>query len=197
MFNKWQTSARLCIKSALCRGIAALPLAAVLLAPGVPAHGRTLERLTAFDAQPIVPKEELAKLRGGFNVGNGITVNFGLQVQQFVNDLLTPVNQVNIDLVKNNFTVTQTVGGTTTALPSIPKVITPNGLINNGLSNLAVTLANSGIQSVITNSANNTALAQVTTLNVSTEGLANALRQAAGNNSLIQTIQMNSGFTHH
>jgi len=76
-------------------------------------------------------------------------------------------------------------------------VITPNVPINNGLSNLSVTLANSGIQSVITNSANNTALAQNTTLNVSTQGLTNALRQATGNNTIIQTIQMNGGFTHH
>lgn len=197
MFKKRLTSARLCSHSALCRGLAALPVAAALLALGAPAHGRALERLTAFDSQPVVPKEELAKLRGGFDVGNGITVNFGLQITQYVNNLVTPFNQVNIDLVKNNFTVTQTTGGTTKTLPSVPSVITPNVPVNNGLSNLSVTLANSGIQSVITNSANNTALAQNTTLNVSTQGLTNALRQATGNNTIIQTIQMNGGFTHH
>jgi hypothetical protein len=196
MFGTWHTSARLCFKSTLYRGIAALPVAAALLVFGASAHGHAAERLTAFDAQPVLSKAELAKLRGGFALGNGVTVNFGLQIQQFVNDMTTPLNQVNINLVKNNFTVTQTAGGTTTTLPSIPNVITPNGPINNGATNLAVTLANSGIQSVIQNSANNQALVQTTTLNISTQGLANTLHQIAGNNQMIQMIQMNSGMHH-
>lgn len=196
MFEKWHTSARLGCKSTLYRGIAALPIAAALLVLGAPVHSRAGERLTAFDAQPVVSKAELAKLRGGFSLGNGVTINFGLQIQQFVNDLTAPLNQVNINLVKNNFTVTQTTGGTTTTLPSVPNVITPNGPINNGATNLAVALSNSGIQSLIQNSANNQALAQTTTLNISTQGLANVLHQMAGNSQMIQTIQMNSGIHH-
>ena len=196
MFEKWQSAARLGRTPALYRGIAALPVAAALLVFGAPAHARSVERLTAFDSQPVLSKAELAKLRGGFALANGVTVNFGLQVQQFVNNLTTPINQVNVDLVKNNFTITQTAGGKTTTLPSIPNVIRPNVPINDGASNLAVTLSNQGIQSLVQNSANNTALAQITTLNVSTQGLVNALRQTMGTNQLIQTMQMNAGIHH-
>jgi hypothetical protein len=147
----------------------------------------------------VLSAAELDKLRGGFDLGNGITVNLGLQVQQFVNSLLTPVNQVNVS-VTNKLTVTQTTNGpngpTTTTLPSIPSTITPIGPINNGATNLAVTLANSGITSTIQNSANNQALTQITTLNISTQGLVNVLHQMAGNSQMIQMIQMNSGIHH-
>jgi hypothetical protein len=199
MFNKWQTSARLGSKSTLYRGIAALPVTAALLVLGAPADVRAAVHVTEFDNQPVLSAAELDKLRGGFDLGNGITVNLGLQVQQFVNSLLTPVNQLNVS-VTNKLTVTQTTNGpngpTTTTLPSIPSTITPIGPINNGATNLAVTLANSGITSTIQNSANNQALTQITTLNISTQGLVNVLHQMAGNSQMIQMIQMNSGIHH-
>jgi hypothetical protein len=197
MFKKWQASAERSCKSALYRGMATLPVAATLLMLGSPAHARTTELLTSFDAQPVVSKEELAQLRGGFSLGNGMVVNFGLQIQQFVNDMTKPLNDVNIQLVHNNFTVTQTTGGktTTSMLTSLPQTFVPAGVVNNGATQLAVTISTQAIQSIVQNSANNQALTSVATLNVSTQGVMTALQHAAGTNQLIQTMQMNS-WTH-
>jgi hypothetical protein len=198
MFKKGQGGTQLSCKSALYRGMATLPVAAALLVLGAPAHARTTERLTSFDSQPVVSKEELAKLRGGFSLGNGMVVNFGLQIQQFVNNMTKPVNDVNIQLVQNNFTVTQTTGGktTTSTLTSLPQTFAPAGVINNGATQLAVTVSTQAIQSIVQNSANNQALTSVATLNVSTEGLMTALQHSVGTSQLIQTMQMNS-WTHH
>jgi hypothetical protein len=196
MFEKYQSSARLSCKYAFQR---ALPVAAALIALGAPVHGRAAERLVAFDSQPVLTADELAMLRGGFDLGNGISVNFGLEIQQFVNNMLTPVNQVNLDLLKNNFTVTQTTGGktTTSTLTSLPQTFAPAGAVNNGATQLAITVSNQAIQSIIQNSANNTAISSVATLNVSTEGLVNVLRQSVGTSQMIQMMQMNSAWTHH
>ena len=198
MFKKWQGSAQRSCKSALYRGMATLPVAATLLMLGAPAHARTTERLTAFDSQPVLSKEELAQLRGGFSLGNGMVVNFGLQIQQFVNDMTKPLNDVNIQLVQNNFTVTQTTGNktTTSTLTSLPQTFVPAGVVNNGATQLAVTISTQAIQSIVQNSANNQALTSVATLNVSTQGVMTALQHAVGTNQMIQTMQMNS-WAHH
>lgn len=199
MFEKRQFSARPSCKSALYRGMAALPIAAALITFCASAQARTPERLEAFDSQPVLSADELAVLRGGFDLGHGISVNFGLQIQQYVNNMLEPVNQVNLDLTKNNFTVTQTTGGKTTTqtLTSLPQTFTPSGPINNGATQLAITVSNQAIQSIVQNSANNQALTSVVTLNVSTEGMLNALRQTVGTNQMVQMMQMNSAWTHH
>jgi hypothetical protein len=179
--------------------MAALSVAAALIAFGAPAPARAADRLMAFDSQPVLTADQLALLRGGFDLGNGVSINFGLEIQQFVNDMLTPVNQVNLDLLKNNFTVTQTTGGktTTSTLTSLPQTFTPTGPINNGATQLAVTITSQAIQSIVQNAANNQALTSVATLNVSTEGLLNVLRQTVGTNQMIQMMQMNSAWTHH
>jgi hypothetical protein len=198
MFKKWPSSARLSSKAPLYRSVAGLPIAAALLAFGTAAHASAMDHLTAFDAQPVLSKAELAKLRGGFALGGGLVVNFGLEIQQFVNDMTKPINDVNISLVQNNFTVTQTTGGTTTTsnLTGLPQTFSPAGVINNGATQLAVTVSNQAIKSIVQNSANNQALTSVVTLNVTTQGLMNKLQQTAGANQLIQLMQTNS-WTHH
>jgi len=179
-------------------GVLLFPIATVTLMLIAAPQARAGGRLTAFDSDPVVGKAELSKLRGGFNLGNGAVVNFGLQVQQFVNDAIKPVNDVQIMLVQNKFTVTQTTGGktTTTDLAALPQTFSPSGPINNGATQLAVTITNQAVKSLIQNAANNQALTSITTLNVQTQGLVNMLHQAAANGQLVQTLQMN-GWTHH
>lgn len=198
MLEKWLLAIRLSwvalSRVATPIGFIAIMVFVVIATP----YARASGRVTAFDSDPVLGKDELSKLRGGFNLANGAVINFGMQIQQFVNDSTKPVNTVDIALVQNNFTVTQTTGGktTTTNLATLPQTFSPSGPINNGATQLAVTVSSQAVQSVIQNAANNQALTSVTTLNVQTQGLVNLVHQATSNAQLVQLMQMNS-WTHH
>jgi hypothetical protein len=107
--------------------------------------------------------------------------------------------------VSNTNVVTTNTQASNITLTSGPTSIsiTPSGLTatlaavaNGGLTNLGVTINNGAIQSVIQNSANNQALTSVTTLNLTTQGLASTLHTAVMMNNIVGIIQSNA-LMHH
>lgn len=165
-----------------------------------PASRASASALTEFDHDPVVSADELAQLRGGFVMPNGLLVRFGFEIQQIANDVVQnavsvgPVTLAN-GVVQQNFTVTQTTpGGTQTMqLTQIPSggFKFPTAL-NNGLTNLSVTINNQSVQSVIQNQANNQALRTVTTVNLSTQGLLSALQSTMRTAQILNSIHNNN-----
>lgn len=99
--------------------LVALPLV-IALSPAssfaTPIGGPT--ELLAFNSDPALTRAELDRLRGGFFLSNGNMINFGVSVQQYVNNQLA--NSVSLK-VDNNFTLTQTGPSGTTSVFSTPQ----------------------------------------------------------------------------
>jgi hypothetical protein len=99
--------------------LVALPLA-IALSPAsgfATTVGGPVE-LTAFNSDPALTRDELDQLRGGFFLPNGNMINFGISVQQYVNNQLA--NSVSLK-VNNNFTLTQTSPSGTTSFFTTPQ----------------------------------------------------------------------------
>lgn len=168
----------------------------------VPRAGATT--LTAFDHDPVVAAAELANLRGGFMMPNGVTIRFGFEIQQLANNVVQndvavgPVVLAN-GVLQQHLNITQTTpGGTqTTQLSQLP-----NGgfsfpvVLNSGLTNLNVTIRNGSVQTIIQNAANNQALQSVTTVNLSTQGFAHLLHSTMSTAQILNVVR-NSTWTAH
>jgi hypothetical protein len=183
--------------------------AAILVADLVPPGSEGTDRLTAFDQDPRVGAADLDQQRGGFAMPHGVTVRFGFEIQQFANHVMhndlkvSPIEVAN-GVVQNHFTVSQTTpvagGGTqtqTTILTQLPTGgFNAQATLNNGQTNLAVTLNNGSIETLVQNQANNQALQTISTVNLTTEGVAPLIHAAIAAARLIQTIHGNSWLQH-
>lgn len=189
--GKWTACASVFVSSvAMLTALGAMPSAA---------HA---ELLTAFDHDPVVSTAELGKLRGGFELPGGALIQFGFQMQQYVNHVLqdtvstSPIT-IGGGVVQPSFSVTQTVNGVTVTKPynQLPpgglqfQTPTPGGQVS-------VNINNGSIQTLIQNSANNQALQSVTTINIATQGLVNVLHSAMSTAQIMNTIQTNSWLQH-
>lgn len=181
-------------KCDIVAGVLSVAVAApAVFAPSVAFAKVDRELLAAFAGNPVVSAAELDKQRGGFLLSNGAMVNIGMEVQQFVNNTLQ--NDVKMtESIINHLTVSQTTpsGTTTQVLSQLPAGgLTFQTMSGGGATNEAVTVTNNAIQTITQNSQNNLALKTVTTLNISTQGLANVLHQASTNFQIINSIRMN------
>jgi hypothetical protein len=145
--------------------------------------------LSAFSGAKVLTASELGKVRGGFDAGGGVFVQIGFEVSQFANNVLqnqVSVSPINIhgNSVTNTFTVTQTTAGGGTKITTLSQLpaggLTALTNLNSNAQNvpqtvLSVTLNNGSIQSLIQNQANNQALSSITTVNIITQGLLNAI----------------------
>ena len=187
------------------REVSAIVLGAVLVGVGAPMviapstafAKETREMLVAFADEPVLSTAELDKQRGGFFLPNGAMVNFGVEVQQFIDNTLQ--NALSVSGIQNNFTVTQTTpSGTTTEnisqLPSNGFSITTTG--NGGQTKLVTNITNGTIQTLVQNGASNHSIQTVTTINVATQGFQQAVQQVTTNFQIMNTIHMNN-WTHH
>ena len=187
------------------REVSAIVLGAVLVGTGAPVviapsaafAKETREMLVAFADEPVLSTAELDKQRGGFFLPNGAMVNFGVEVQQFIDNTLQ--NALSVSGIQNNFTVTQTTpSGTTTEnisqLPSNGFSITTTG--NGGQTKLVTNITNGTIQTLVQNGASNHSIQTVTTINVATQGFQRAVQQVTTNFQIMNTIHMNN-WTHH
>ena len=187
------------------REVSAIVLGAVLVGAGAPVviapstafAKETREMLVAFADEPVLSTAELDKQRGGFFLPNGAMVNFGVEVQQFIDNTLQ--NALSVSGIQNNFTVTQTTpSGTTTEnisqLPSNGFSITTTG--NGGQTKLVTNITNGTIQTLVQNGASNHSIQTVTTINVATQGFQRAVQQVTTNFQIMNTIHMNN-WTHH
>lgn len=187
------------------REVSAIVLGAVLVGAGAPVviapstafAKETREMLVAFADEPVLSTAELDKQRGGFFLPNGAMVNFGVEVQQFIDNTLQ--NALSVSGIQNNFTVTQTTpSGTTTEnisqLPSNGFSITTTG--NGGQTKLVTNITNGTIQTLVQNGASNHSIQTVTTINVATQGFQQAVQHVTTNFQIMNTIHMNN-WTHH
>lgn len=191
--------------------MAVAPICVALLCVPAVAQARTAigaEVLTAFSQDPVVSKAELDRQRGGFYLPNGVMISLGVEIQQFVNN--QRYNDVTYS-VNNNFSVTQTtaqgtttytqtlLGGTintvSTSAGTTTVQVSPTG--SAGLTTLAASFGNGSIQSVIQNSANGIALKSITTVNLTTQGLANSLKNNMMLGNILGAIQSNIALFHH
>lgn len=188
-------------KQATCASlfVSGLALLTALGAMPSPAHA---ELLTAFDHDQVVSAAELSKLRGGFELPSGALIQFGFQMQQFVNHTLqetvsTGPITIGNGAIQPTFSVTQTVNGIaqTQTYDHLP----PGG-INFPTSfpggNISVNINNGSVQTLIQNSDNNQTLQSVTTINIATQGLVNILHSAMSTAQIIHTIQTNNWLQH-
>jgi hypothetical protein len=155
--------------------------------------------LTAFNDAKVLTSSELDKVRGGFDAGGGVFVQIGFEIDQFANNVLQ--NQVSVSpitiqgnkVITNTFTVTQTTpsgGTTTTTSAQIPITVQTNLNPVQGVpaTVLAVTVNNGSIQSLVQNQANNQTLSTVTTVNITTQGLLNAIQNVETISRLNQMV---------
>lgn len=186
-------------------GVSAVVLGAVLagvvapiaVAPSTAFAKEARETLVAFAGEHVLTTAELDKQRGGFFLPNGAMVNFGVEVQQFIDNTLQ--SALSVSGIQNNFTVTQTQGGTTTTsnvsqLPANGFSVTTNA--NDGDTKLVTNIVNGSVQTLVQNGASNHSIQTVTTINVSTQGFQKALQNATTNFQILNTIRMN-GLLHH
>lgn len=171
--------------------------APMVIAPSTAFAKETREMLVAFADEPVLSTAELDKQRGGFFLPNGAMVNFGVEVQQFIDNTLQ--NALSVSGIQNNFTVTQTTpSGTTTEnisqLPANGFSVTTTG--NGGQTKLVTNITNGAIQTLVQNSASDHSIQTVTTINVATQGFQKALQNVTTNFQIMNTIHMNN-WTHH
>lgn len=192
-------------KCASRKGVSVIALGAMVvgtvapmaLAPSSAFARESRELLTAFAGEHVLTTAELDKQRGGFFLPNGAMVNFGVEVQQFIDNTLQ--SALSVSGIQNNFTVTQTQGGTTTTsnvsqLPANGFSVTTNA--NDGDTKLVTNIVNGSVQTLVQNGASNHSIQTVTTINVSTQGFQKALQNATTNFQILNTIRMN-GLLHH
>jgi hypothetical protein len=172
-----------------------LAVVPVVLAPSTAYARVDRQLLAAFAGAPVLSANELDHQRGGFYLPNGALVNFGLEVQQFVDHTLTNDVKVDFDSVRHTFNVNQLTGDST-QLTSIPGGFEATTDFNNHTTHLSTTVVNGAIQNVIQNTANNQNLQTVTTLNISTQGFQNALHHITITSQILNTIHTNS-WIHH
>jgi hypothetical protein len=174
---------------AVCVAISGVPAVAYAnaIGPGL---------LTEFNQDRVLSKGELDRQRGGFFLPNGAMVSLGVEIQQYVNNQLE--NQVTYT-VKNTFSVTQTTPqGTTiyTQPVTLASVVVPS-LASTGTTTLTGQVLNGAVQSVIQNTANNTAIKSVTTVTLNTQGLASLFRNNMMAGNILSAIQLNATMFHH
>jgi hypothetical protein len=173
--------------------ISTLAMVPVILVPSAAFAKVDRQLLAAFAGDPVVSTSELDKQRGGFFLPNGGLVNFGLEIQQFVDNTLQ--NALTVNQVANHFTVT--TGGTTTDLTQLPaNGFTATTVTNNGATKLVTTILNGAIHTLAQNTANSQTIQTVTTLNIATQGFQSALHNVTTTAQILNTIQMNS-WIHH
>ncbi len=178
--------------------VSAFVVAVCLTAGANPTLAATSSIEAFFNDASALSAADLESQRGGFRLANGARINFGVEIQQLVNNTLQ--NEVQISShAQNHFTVTQNQNGqtTTTNLSQLPN----NGIVaqtqaNNGLTNLAVTVSNGSLQSLVQNAANNTSVQVATTVNIDTQGLSGILHAGMTGVQLSQLLQANQ-FIHH
>jgi hypothetical protein len=190
-------------KSARSRvGVSAIALSVALgvtpmvLAPSVAQAQTTKPLVVAFAGEHTLTASELAKLRGGWYLPTGGFVNFGMEIQHFVNNVVD--HDVVVNQVDNHWTETDTTptGTTTGPLTKWPTVTTTTTDPHGGSTTVTTSLTSSAITTLVQNTANNLPIQTITTVNVSTQGFQNALHGVASTAQILNTIQMNS-WMHH
>lgn len=182
--------------AAVALGVGLAVAAPMVLAPSVAQAKMDGPIVVAFTGDHIMTASELNELRGGFYLPTGGFLNFGLEIQHFVNHVMD--NDTVINQVENHWTETQTTptGTTTGPLTSFPTITTTTTNPKGGSTTVTTSLTSNAITTLVQNTANNVPIQTVTTVNVSTQGFQNALHNVGTAAQILNTIQLNS-WMHH
>lgn len=171
------------------RILSRLALLGACLACAVVAHAQSLPASdqVAAPAHRIadlgypVPIQKLDAVRGGFDLGNGLEVSFGIERAVYINGNLVTYSNVNIPDVAH--ITTQQATALASALSTV-------NVVQNGPGNTfdPSSMGSTAAATVIQNTLNNQTIRSLTTLNVSVNTL-NALRDQ-GLQQALQAVQV-------
>jgi len=143
-----------------------------------------------------VGTSELEKMRGGFALPNGITVNFGFDIATSLDGLL--VQRLTLPATDITTGMAQSVPVSLNANGVISSLNLPTGaggspvsvstFVNQGLTNVTTMLGAGGISSLLQNQVDGQLLQQTRVLDVSVTGLSQTLAQQAAQNVLGQAL---------
>ncbi|GLR67759.1 hypothetical protein GCM10010909_24400 [Acidocella aquatica] len=164
-----------------------------------------------------LPYQALGQIRGGFDVKPGLSISFAFQQVDYqgktvIQSILVPLTTLTsgsggaIASVTGGGTTTLTqqgagdptvinVGGNTIQVPAGTSSITLSSSINQGASVVISSLGGGGISNIISNTANNMMLSQVTTMNVEITGMSQWLAQQGSGLGAVGGAFGNLGFS--
>ena len=133
----------------------------------------------------------LSEVRGGLDTGSGMVLSFSFQEATYVNHNLAQTIVVpTVTIVPGTSTMAATSGlGNNTTIPIAPPISNSTvqtqvnspalgmpSLLNGGMTQIARALGGGGLTNVISNTANNQLVQQVTAANIGITGLSQALQ---------------------
>jgi hypothetical protein len=159
--------------------------------------------LLALADVPQVSSSTLATMRGGFELPNGLTVNFGFDIATSLanqTDGLPVVQSLNIQGTASGSTIsgtiiTQNQGGTTTVPLTVGSL--PISLLttaNSGQTSVLTSIGSGGLITVISNNAANQLVQHVQTLNVDISGMTRMLSQQAQQSIISRSLNAGTMF---
>jgi hypothetical protein len=145
-----------------------------------------------------VPDSELAEMRGGFIVADGIQFNFGAQLTATVNGQLA--FQTQVTYTPNGPQVAQTVGanavrasststGTITGLNLQGFSPSQIALLNHGATALIQKVSGGSVQNIVINAASNQKILQTTQLQMSVANLPQVEQMFQHNLTMLNLLQ--------
>jgi hypothetical protein len=167
------------------------------------AEPRVGERLASL----ALDDHRLSEIRGGVDAGSGVVLNFAFQQATFVNHNLVQsvvvptltvspsqgaVSNPSVNLAAltglgitaspsvagaTNISSATVVGNATVQTQVSVSAATIQALVNSGMATVVGTGSSGGVSSVVTNTANNTLVQQMTTLNIGVTGLSKLIQQ--------------------
>jgi hypothetical protein len=170
---------RVCSRVALLLGL--LGCAVVSHAQSAPAKNQVSPSRQIAGLGFPVPLERLAAIRGGFDLGNGLEVSFGIERAVYIDGNLVTYTNVSVPDIAH--ITTQQATALASALSTV-------NVVQNGPGNTfdPSSLSQTSAATVIQNTLNNQTIRNITTLNVSVNTL-NAFRDA-GLQQALQAVQV-------
>jgi hypothetical protein len=169
---------------------AACMLAAACLLAGRPAKAEELP------ATPV-PDSELAEMRGGFIVADGVQFDFGAKLTATVNGQLA--FQTQVTFTPSGPHITETLGQNVVQGTSVPGTIKGLGqqgfspqdiaLMNQGATALIQKVTGGSVQNIVINTANNQNIQQSTQLQLNLPSFAQAQQLFQQNLAVLHLLQ--------
>jgi hypothetical protein len=139
-------------------------------------------------ASAALDDRRLGEIRGGFDTGQGVVVNFSFQEATYVNHNLAQSIVVPTMTISPSTGVTS-VAGTSQAPPAVisnsttqvranAAALAGQALVNSGVTSIVSRLGGGGITNTISNTANNQLVQQVITANIGIAGLSQSIQQS-------------------
>ena len=142
-----------------------------------------------------IPNGELRNIRGGFSLGNNLSINFAFKQIEAVNGIIVKsimIPQTNVTAAAASSSssplvtipssapsvvVTDSTGASKTITPSSGSAVNLATRANNGLTVINTQLGSNGISNLTTNQANNTAISVAATMDIAITGMSQFLTQ--------------------